>query len=227
MNLGAELDTATGQLQDVIKRKEELEALHGQAIQESQDLVETLSKAQQRAEDLENVLAQLRASHAEEQQNLQTRLDKTEQALVSAQADANAQTRDAMDELARTIEELQGRVTALTREADEYRAELDDEKAAHVRTRESTIADLQATVLRRDEAEAALAEAERELPELRAQLENMEGLLHDAEEEKLSLQHQTTTLEAEVQRAKSLQRFLESQVSDGYAFSCPPTLPIF
>ena len=66
------------------------------------------------------------------------------------------------------------------------------------------------------EAETALAEAENELPGLRAQLEHAESSLRQMEQEKLDLQYQATNMEAEIQRAKSLQRFLESQVVDGY-----------
>ena len=46
---------------------------------------------------------------------------------------------------------------------------------------------------------------------LREQLANAEASLREMEE----LQYQATNLEAEIQRAKSLQRFLESQVAEG------------
>ena len=107
----------------------------------------------------------------------------------------------------------------MTKEADEYRMEVDDEKAVHARTREVTSAELENIAAKRDEAEAALAKAEQQIPELRGQLEHLESMLHEAEEEKLGLQYQTTNLEAEIQRAKSLQRHLESQAADGYATS--------
>ena len=105
------------------------------------------------------------------------------------------------------------------READEYRAELNEEKASHARTRESTMAEMREIIAMRDEAEVALTEAEKELPGLRAQLEHVESSLRAAEEEKANLEYQATNFEAEIQRAKSMQRFLESQVAEGYVVS--------
>ena len=216
-----ELDTTTAQLQDATERKDELEALHHDAVRNAQDLAADASSGQQRIEELEATLAQLRASHATEIQDLQTRLEDADKALTAAKADADVQQRDAIDELTRTIEDLQTRLTALTKEADEYRMELDEEKEAHARTRDSTAAELQDVTARHNEAEAALADAQKAIPELRAQLEHLESALHDTEEEKLTLQYQATNLEAEIQRAKSLQRFLESQVADGYVSDSP------
>ncbi|RPD57111.1 hypothetical protein L227DRAFT_594892 [Lentinus tigrinus ALCF2SS1-6] len=214
-NLRRELEAITTELRDVSHRKEELEAMHEKALHESQGHATQAEEIQQKAVALEGQLAELRASHAQELQNLQKRLEEADQELRETKASADAQQRDVADELTRAIEELKNRLTALTREADECRAELADEKASHARTRESATAELHEVVAMRDEAEAALVEAENELPGLRAQLEHAEASLRQMEQEKLDLQYQTTNMEAEIQRAKSLERFLESQVADG------------
>ncbi|KAI0720081.1 hypothetical protein C8T65DRAFT_568380 [Cerioporus squamosus] len=214
-NLRSELDAVTIELRDVTHRKEEIEALHEKALRDSQGHEIEAAELQQKAAALESELAQLRATHGQELQDVQRRLEEADRELQEAKASADAQQRDVVEELTQKIEELKDRLTVLTKEADEFRAELADEKASHARTRETVTAELRETIAMRDEAEAALAEAENELPGLRAQLEHAEASLRQAEQEKLDLQYQATNMEAEIQRAKSLQRFLESQVADG------------
>ena len=215
-NLRSEFEAVTTELRDVSHRKAELEALHEKTLHESQGHATEAEELAQKVAALEGQLADLRATHGQELQDLQRRLEEADRELQEAKASADAHQRDAVDELTRTIEELKDRLTVLNREADECRTELAEEKASHSRTRESSTAELRELVAMRDEAEAALAEAENELPGLRAQLEHAESSLRQMEQEKLDLQYQATNMEAEIQRAKSLQRFLESQVVDGY-----------
>ena len=218
-SLRDERDAIAARLQDVTDRKDELEALHGQVTKECEELTEQMSETVQRIQALEASLADLHTSHREELRDIQVRLENSEQALAAAKVAVDSQQCETIDTLNGQLEELQGRLIAMTKEADEYRMEVDDEKAAHARTREVTSAELENIAAKRDEAEAALAKAEQQIPELRGQLEHLESMLHEAEEEKLGLQYQTTNLEAEIQRAKSLQRHLESQAADGYATS--------
>ncbi|KAL1951328.1 hypothetical protein VTO73DRAFT_477 [Trametes versicolor] len=217
-DLQERLETAIAELKAASARQDELLALHEEAARDAEEHTHQLSEAREQAEALEAKLASLREAHAEELQGLEKRLtDATEelQIIKDSQSDSASQQREKMDELSRTIEELEGRIMVLTREADEYRVELGEEKAAHIQTKEATTTELREALGRRDEAEAALADAEKEIPAVRAQLEHAESTLAEVEEEKLSLQYQITTLEAEVQRSKSLQRFLESQSADG------------
>ena len=214
-NLRAQLDALNTELQDVTRSKDELQALHEQALHESQQRGEEASEVHQKAHALEIQLSELRVTHAQELQDMQKRLEEADLELQNVKASAETQQRDAVDELTRKIEELQARVTALTKEADECRMELDEERAAHALTRETATAELREISAIREEAESAFSEAEGELTVLRAQLDHAEASLREMEE----LQYQATNLEAEVQRAKSLQRFLESQVAEGYVAS--------
>ncbi|KAI0360948.1 hypothetical protein OH77DRAFT_379767 [Trametes cingulata] len=211
------LEAATQELETVVSRRDELQALHDEATRDLEERAREVSEASGKAAALEAELAALREAHVEELQSLEKRLADTTEELCSlkdSQGDSDAQQRERVEELSRNVEELQGRITVLTKEADECRAELHEEKAAHAQTKETATAELQDAVSRRDAAEAALEEVEKELPAMRAQLEHAESSLARAEEEKLDLQYQVTNLEAEVQRAKSLQRFLESQAAD-------------
>ncbi|KAI0778792.1 hypothetical protein BD413DRAFT_117998 [Trametes elegans] len=212
------LESITADLASASSRRDELEALHEQAVRNAEERSQQLLEAQEKVETLEKELAALRDAHAVELHDLEKRLEETTAELCSvreSQTDSDAQQREKVDELSRTVEELEGRITVLTKEADECRAELGEEKAAHADTKATTTAELHEAISRRDEAEAALADAEKELPAVRAQLEHAEATLAQAEEEKLNLEYQVTNLEAEVQRSKSLQRFLESQAADG------------
>ncbi|KAI0364058.1 hypothetical protein BV20DRAFT_1030293 [Pilatotrama ljubarskyi] len=212
------LDGATQELEMAISRRDELQALRDEAVQDLKERARELSEADTQARSLEAELAALREAHAEELQTLAERLaDATEElrSLKDARSDTDAQQRERMEELSRTVQELEERITVLAKEAEVCRGELDEERAAHAETRETATTELREAVSRRDAAEGALEEAERELPALRAQLEHAESSLARVEEERLDLQYQVTNLEAEVQRAKSLQRFLESQAADG------------
>ncbi|KAI0652477.1 hypothetical protein C8Q79DRAFT_899739 [Trametes meyenii] len=217
-NLLDRLDSTSGELENVAARRDELQALHEQLVRESDERTQQLSEARDRAEALESELIALRDTHTAELQGLEKRLaDTTEElcGLKDSQADTYTQQCAKMDELTRTAEELQDRIVVLTKEADECRAELDQERATHTQVQETTMAELRGAINKRDEAEAALAQAEKELPAVRAQLEHAEASLAQADEEKLNLEYQVTNLEAEIQRAKSLQRFLESQSAEG------------
>ncbi|PIL31385.1 transporter [Ganoderma sinense ZZ0214-1] len=213
-NLNGQLETLKNELQEAVYQRQGLEAQHVQATEDLRAQETATSEAQEQVKSLEDRLVELKEVYEEDICNLQAQLEHACRALEDAKASASVSQRDAVDELTRTIEELQGRLTVLTREVDECRSELDEEKAAHARIRESTTAEMREIMAMRDEAEAALTEAEQELPSLRAQLEHAESSLREVEEEKLSLQYQATNLEAEVQRAKSLQRFLESQAAE-------------
>ncbi|KAI0673754.1 hypothetical protein C8Q78DRAFT_1018750 [Trametes maxima] len=211
-------DSASAELEDVTARRDELQALHERLGRESEERVQQLAETCDKAEALELELIALRGSHAGELQALEKHLaDTTEELceLRDSKADTDAQQREKIDELSRTAEELQGRVTALTKEADECRAELAEERATHTRMQETTMAELREAISKRNKAEAALAQVEHELPAVRTQLEHVEASLAQADEEKLNLEYQVTNLEAEVQRVKSLQRFLESQNAEG------------
>ncbi|KAI8990618.1 hypothetical protein BD414DRAFT_577349 [Trametes punicea] len=206
----ADLDTAT-------RRRNELLALQEEAVQQSEKRAEDLSEAQKKIDILEAELAALREAHAVELQDLEMRLSGATAELATLkdlQNDADAEQRQKADQLARTVEDLEHRIVTLTKEAEECRGELADEKAAHARTKELAASELREATEKLNEAEAALTHAEKELPAVRAQLEHVESSLARAEEEKLNLQYQATNLEAEVQRLKSMQRFLESQAAD-------------
>ncbi|KAI0828888.1 hypothetical protein BC628DRAFT_1315713 [Trametes gibbosa] len=211
------LNAANTELNVVASRRDELQGLHEQAVREVQERAQLASEAYEKADAFETELAALREAHTQELLVLEKRLaDASEEihALKNSQSEAATQQDEKIEDLSRTVEKLEGRITVLTKEADEYRAEVNEEKAAHLKLRDTTAAELREANSRRDKAEAALAEVEQDLPALRAQLEHAESSLAQAEEEKLNLQYELTNLEAESQRSKSLQRFLEGQSAD-------------
>ncbi|KAI0660695.1 hypothetical protein C8Q70DRAFT_1152984 [Cubamyces menziesii] len=217
-SLRSRLDDATAELDRATQRRDELQALHDQVTQQCEERTHEVADTREKLAVLETELAALREAHAAEREDLEKRLANATEELCTlrdSQSDTDTAQRQKMDELAGTITELEGRIIVLTKEADECRDELEDEKAAHSRTRESSTAELREVMAQRDELEAALTEAEKDLPAVRAQLEHAESSLAQAEEEKLSLQYQVTNLEAEIQRSKSLQRFLESEAAEG------------
>ncbi|OSD03331.1 hypothetical protein PYCCODRAFT_263209 [Trametes coccinea BRFM310] len=211
------VEAISAELEEAARRRDELQASHQQAVLQSEERMRQLSDAQEKSVALEAELATLRAAHAVELQDLEKRLANTTgelEALKDSQTDSNAQQRQKVDDLSRAVEDLQGRIVALTKEADEYRAELDEEKIAHAQTREESSSELREATRKLEEAEAALTTMQQELPAVRAELEHATSSLARTEKEKLDLQYQATNLEAEIQRLKSLQRHWQSQATD-------------
>ncbi|KAL7285505.1 hypothetical protein ACG7TL_000606 [Trametes sanguinea] len=211
------VEAISAELEEAARRRDELQASHQQAVLQSEERMRQLSDAQEKSVALEAELATLRAAHAVELQDLEKRLANTTgelEALKDSQTDSNAQQRQKVDDLSRAVEDLQGRIVALTKEADEYRAELDEEKIAHAQTREGGSSELREATRKLEEAEAALTTMQQELPAVRAELEHATSSLARTEKEKLDLQYQATNLEAEIQRLKSLQRHWQSQATD-------------
>ncbi|CDO73022.1 hypothetical protein BN946_scf185007.g76 [Trametes cinnabarina] len=213
--LQARLDAISIDLEDAIRRRDELQASYEEAVLESAERAGQLSDAQEKASSLETELTAIREAHAAELRDLDERLAKTTSelnAIKDSQSDTEAQQCQKVDDLSRTVEELQGRVIALTREADKYRADLDEEKVAHAQTKDLSSSELHSATSKLEEAQAALAEIQRELSAVRAELEHATSSLVRVEKEKLDLQYQATNLEAEVQRLKSLQRLSISDI---------------
>ena len=130
-SLRGRLDDATAELVQVSQRRDELQALHDQAIQQCEERAQEVADAREKLAALETELATLREAHATELEDLEKRLaDATEElcTLRDSQSDTDTEQRQKMDELATTISELEGRIVVLTKEADECRRELEDEK---------------------------------------------------------------------------------------------------
>jgi chromosome segregation ATPase len=115
---------------------------------------------------------------------------------------------------AKEIDQVQGRLRDLEAEADSHRAQLDKAIADQMRMRATFEAELRASAERYDASRVELDGVKAQLTTLEAEFDGVDGQLQDALEEKGALEEKNTDLEAEIQRAFSMQRYLESQLKD-------------
>lgn len=124
---------------------------------------------------------------------------------------------------AKEIVQERGRLRDLEAEDDSLRAQLDESVADQRRMRTAFETELRGSVERYEESRAELDDVKAQLSALEAEFDGMENRLQIALEERDALEAKNTNLESEIQRAFSMQRYLESQLKDRLANSrlCP------
>jgi predicted nucleic acid-binding Zn-ribbon protein len=93
--------------------------------------------------------------------------------------------------------------------------QLQDELNCHNAEREEHERELAALAESSAQSESAHAKHQEEVITLRKELDHCKLALQAVQEEKDAIQLHVTNLEAEIQRAVSLRRYLESQLKDG------------
>jgi chromosome segregation ATPase len=148
--------------------------------------------------------------------------------------------RDALQELlneaesrhAQEIAQEQARLRDLEAEEESLRTQLDKAIADQGRMRTTFETELRESAERYEESRAQLDDAKAQWSALEAELDGMEGRLQTVLDERDRLEEKNTNLESDIQRAFSLQRYLESQLKDRSAKSricllSPPHAVIF
>jgi chromosome segregation ATPase len=115
---------------------------------------------------------------------------------------------------AKEIAQEQRRLEGLEAESDTLRAQLDKAIADQKRMRTTFEMELRESAQRLEESRAQLDDVKAHLSALEAEFDGMEGRLETALEEKDVLEAKNTNLESEIQRAFSMQRYLESQLKE-------------
>ena len=124
-------------------------------------------------------------------------------------------------ELEKKISSLQGRFEEEARLLDISKEEiarvtsrLTEEISSRTEEQKTHALALEAANVRAESAESAISRLEQELTTLHASLDVIQTQLATNEDEKIRLQQEITTHEAEIQKAKSLSRYLEAQIKD-------------
>jgi len=115
---------------------------------------------------------------------------------------------------AKEIDRVQGRLLDLEAETDSLRAQLDKAVSDRISVRASLEAELRKSTELFEASRVELDDLKAQLSALEAEFDGVEGQLKNALEEKGSLEEKNTNLESEIQRAYSMQRYLESQLKD-------------
>ena len=146
----------------------------------------------------------------EERDALQERLNEVESRHAQEMAQERACLRD------------------LEAEEESLRAQLDKAIADQGRMRTTFEKELRESAERSEETMAQLDDANAQWSALEAELDGMEGRLQTVLDERDRLEEKNTNLESDIQRAFSMQRYLESQLKDRSAKSriCLCNLPL-
>ena len=115
---------------------------------------------------------------------------------------------------AKEIDRVQGRLRDLEAETDSLRAQLDKAVSDQMRVRTSLEAELRKSSERFEASRVEVDNVKAQLSALEAELDDVEGQLQNALEKGAAFEEQNTNLESEIQRAYSMQRYLESQLKD-------------
>ncbi|KAG6829266.1 hypothetical protein H0H87_012083 [Tephrocybe sp. NHM501043] len=223
-----ELESA---LEDAEKAREDLDRGVAQSLQDVAAQQEVIAQREEKISVLQDELATAHSTRDAAEASLQElkgSFDHLTIELDSLQVQLQGSFTQATEEQSAAQQELEDKLALLQSQLDDRSRELDTaaeesaklarrledevisrkvEKAAH----ETALDDAQT---QRKDAESALAQLQKEIKSTHAQLQDSAGDSEKLREEKLSLQEQITTLEAEVQKSISLKRYLESQVKE-------------
>ncbi|KAG6879570.1 hypothetical protein C0992_001397 [Termitomyces sp. T32_za158] len=140
----------------------------------------------------QEILAQSAEEHASIQQDLEGKI-----------ADIQARLDEKSYELDNAVQE-----------SLEANRKLEEEVASQIADKERHQKELDAVHSQRKHAESALAQMQEEIESTRTELQQSTERIGLLQDEKLSLQGEVTTLEAEVQKSISMRRCLESQIKE-------------
>ena len=118
---------------------------------------------------------------------------------------------------AKEIDRVQEHLRDLEAETDSLRAQLDKAVSDQMRVRASLEAELRKSTERFEASRVELDDVKAQLSALEAEFDGVEGQLQSALEKGAALEEKNTNLESEIQRAYSMQRYLESQLKDRLA----------
>jgi myosin protein heavy chain len=216
------LDATSRTLAELTQTHEQVDALekeHAKRIIDLQDQLDKTSKAQQDALKSRDDLHTENVRLAHEMDQLQQENDSL---LSRSQDDKLA----VQQELEKKVQSLQGRFEEETRllqiskeEAARLELRLRVEAEGRAQDHKAHGVELSSANKQYELAEESISQLRADLATLQENLEVKQGYLAAAEEEKTILQQDITTFEAEVQKSKSLSRFLEAQIKDRY--ECP------
>jgi chromosome segregation ATPase len=115
---------------------------------------------------------------------------------------------------AKEIDQVQGRLRDLEAESESLRAQLDKAITDQKRVRASFEAELRKSAERYEASTVELDGVKTQLSVLEAEFDGVDSQLQNALEERGALEEKNTNLESDIQRAFSMQRYLESQLKD-------------
>ncbi|GLB35826.1 hypothetical protein LshimejAT787_0301140 [Lyophyllum shimeji] len=198
------------QRQETEARREDIER---EALRLQKDLDTALSQKQamEAARDhlqasLERVSEELEAVRAQQEEHV---AEVTERHLC-----VERQLETELTELRTRLDGQRQEMEQVVQERDRLVVQLEDELSSHSADQAAHDKELSLLEQQCTDAQSASARLQHEMQLIRSQLEKSLHEVEDLHQEKLSLQQETTTLEAEIQRSISLGRFLESQVKD-------------
>jgi len=215
------LDATSKTLVELTQTHEQVDALekeHAKKIIDLQDQLDKTSIAQQDALKSRDILhtENVRLAHEIDQ------LLQENNSLLSRSRDDKLAVQQ---ELEKKVQSLQGRFEEETRllqiskeEAARLEHRLRVEAEGRAQDHKAHGEALSSANKQYELAEESISQLRADLAALQDNLEVKQGYLAAAEEEKTILQQDITTFEAEIQKSKSLSRFLEAQIKDRYGY---------
>ncbi|CCM03743.1 uncharacterized protein FIBRA_05889 [Fibroporia radiculosa] len=215
--LREQLSVASSDLEDRQKAYEELSIKSHQLSENMEVLVAQIAEKAENCQRAEAQMTQLRSDLAQEKQSFQNQIEAITTELRLARETAGeltAQCQQHIRDSSSREQDLKSQLVSSLEEVEYLKATLQGEMDLHTRSQKNHEVELQTTREKVTASERSRECLEKDLEDLHAQLADMNTHLEGVSAEKTSLQYDKTNMEAEIQRLKSLQRFLESQTRD-------------
>ncbi|KAI0931538.1 hypothetical protein AcW1_001086 [Taiwanofungus camphoratus] len=216
-SLQKQLESSATDFEEAAKAHSEFKIQHQHTIEQLDKISVILEQKTQDYDDLQIQLNRWQVDHQNELKIMQNCLDLTNAELEevkNAHAALDKRHGELSQESLCAKEQLENRLGSTTEEAEFLKAKLQAEIELHTRNQRNHELEIQLANEKRVNAEVTQEKLAKELSTVRIQLNQANASLQALQDEKTNLQFDITNLEAEIQKSKSLQRFLESQLKD-------------
>ena len=173
-------------------------------------------------EDLEAELQTLRSQYDADAKSLQRQLEDATSSKAENEG-ALSRLQAWSDEVAQQKRDLEDKLETVTTAMEELQLELKAEAQRHSQESEEHQSQLNAARDRQQAAETSLSQLEEEFSAIKQRVQESEEALEAAKREKDEIEAHNTTLQADIQRSRSLQRLQEETIEKRYALAsiCP------
>jgi len=217
LELEQRLGATTKKLAELEQLREHYNDLKKEHAQQLSRLQEELSKTSQSYQDLQDSRDALQDENVRLTEDL-NRIQKEHATQVDRSQDENRAVKQELEQKINSMQskfEEQGRLLDISkREAARICDRLQEEVEGRAQDKKQHAVALLSAKERNEDAGEIISQLRGELETLERNLQQTDVHIKSVEDENVTLQQQMTALEAEIQRSKSLSRYLEIQIKD-------------
>lgn len=210
-DLERQLETTMSDVQSLQERRAQFQFSEQEQLKKIDDLEKALQKVSQDHEDVLHAREDERTRLEKELERLQVEKERHLADLRDEHLAAQQELKKEMQSLQNKLEETVRLLDTAEEEAAQLVNRLREETEGRVSDQREHGVDLRSAKQQTDTLEGRLREVDSELLGVRSRLQQVEDQVDAAEIEKTILRQDMTTLEAEIQKLKSINRYIDAQ----------------